>query len=180
MIDREQSVLLVVDIQDRLFPTDSSVRERFLDNAAILIQAARLLHVPVLATVQNPEKLGATNACIAALLDGAPSIHKMEFGALSNAETQEALAATGRKQLLLIGMETHICVLQTALGAVEQGYSPYVVRDAVASRARDQHKAGIARMQRHGVGMLTVEMTIFEWLRIAGTDEFRSVLPLLK
>lgn len=180
MLDREQSVLLVVDIQDVLLPADDTVRGRFLENAARIIQAAQALHVPVLATEQNPEKLGPTNAGIAAVLGETRILPKMEFGAMGNAEAKEALAQSGRKQLIIVGMETHICVLQTAMGAIEQGYSPYVVRDAVASRMREQYKAGISRMNRHGVGIVTVEMVIFEWLRVAGTDDFRRILPLVK
>ena len=180
MLNRTQSVLLVVDLQDKVMPGDEEVRERVFINAMRMMKAAALLNVPVMLTEQNPGKLGKTNERITSLLEKGRPIPKMEFGALGNEAVRDAIAHTGRKQLVLVGVETHVCVLQSALGALELGYTPYVVRDAIASRNEEEHDAGIARMREDGVGIVTVEMALFEWLRAAGTDVFRKVLPLLK
>jgi nicotinamidase-related amidase len=104
----------------------------------------------------------------------------MEFGCLANENFRRALENSGRRQLLVCGMETHICVMQTVLAALEAGYEVFVVRDAVASMHETEHEAGLARMKQAGAVIVTTQMTLFELLRAAGTPAFRSMLPLLK
>ena len=180
MLDRAQAILLVIDIQDKLFPRDAAMVESLLTHSMKLIRAARILNIPVLVTEQNPDKLGATNVRVGETVGEAPRFSKMEFGCLGNAVFRAALTALGRNQLIVVGMETHICVMQTVLAALEEGYEAYVVRDAVSSMEPCEREAGLDRMARAGAIPITTQRALFELLRAAGTPEFRAMLPLLK
>lgn len=180
MLRKEDAVLLVVDIQDVLMPKKKEVTRKYLRQSGRLISVAQTLEVPVLVTEQYPERLGSTNEQLLAVLGDTPRLPKIEFSCMANTGFRGALEKTGRKQLLLIGMETHICVTQTALAALSEGYEVYVVRDAVVSTRKEEYKAGLARMAAAGAVVLTAEMAIFELLRQGGTPEFKKVLPLIK
>jgi nicotinamidase-related amidase len=180
MLNRDDAVLVVIDIQDVLLPTDKDFAEAYLRNCVKMIRVARALDLPVLVTEQYPERLGVTSERIAAELEGVARIPKKEFGCLANAEFSEALRATGRKQLILIGMESHVCVLQTALTALEAGCEVFLAADALSSQTRDEYEFGINRMRQNGVQIVSVNMATFELLRAAGTPEFKKLLPLLK
>ncbi len=180
MLNRDRAVLVVVDIQEVLLPKSAEVVESYLSNAERMIRAARVLGVPVLVTEQNPERLGGTHPRIAPALEGIAPIPKMEFGCLANAEFREALEGTGRSQIILTGMEAHVCVSQTALAALAAGYEVFVASDAVVSSSKREYKAGMRRMTRAGAVPVSVLMAVFEMLGRAGTPEFRELLPLLK
>lgn len=180
MLDRTQSALVVIDIQDKLLPQDAAVRQRLIERTVKLIQSAHTLGIPVLATEQNPDRLGQTTDAVREALGTAPRLGKLEFGCLNNAPFKEALDAAGRRQVLLTGIEAHICVLQTALGALDAKHEVFVARDAIASLDPEEYEAGLARMERAGVNLVTAQMAIFEWLGAAGTPEFKAMLPLLK
>lgn len=180
MLMKENSVLVVIDIQNILMPKDQEVTAAYVAQCAKLIQVARALEIPVLVTEQNPDRLGGTCEEILDTLGETPRLPKLEFGCLANAVFRDALEGTGRKQVLIIGMETHVCVMQTALEALALGYEVFVVRDAVVSSRKSDFKAGINRMRQEGVVCVSVEMAIFEWLRKAGTPEFKRVLPFIK
>ncbi len=162
-------------------PKDApEVVKAFLGNTGKLIETAKCLELPVIVTEQNPERLGGTNQEIAGVLGDVPRISKLEFNCAANDAFREALRATGRRQALVLGMETHICVMQTALGLKERGYEPYVAVDATVSMHEAEHKLGIRRIEQEGVRLVTTQMAIFELLRMAGTPEFKRMLPLLK
>ena len=180
LLDRKQAVLAVVDIQQVLLPKDAAVAEGYLANAAKMIHAARVIGLPVLVTEQYPERLGGTVDRIAAEIEGLPRMAKTEFGCMANEGFQNALAALGRRQLLLVGMEAHVCVSQTALTALAAGYAVFVAADAVTSTTASEYRFGMDRMARAGVAVLSVQMAIFELLRVSGTPEFKALLPLLK
>lgn len=180
MLMRDQAVLAVVDFQDKLMPEQKDVTEPFLGNAVKLIEVARRLGLPILVTEQYPERLGGSTPRIAEALGGLPRLGKTEFSCFANAGFREALENCGRRQCLVMGMETHICVMQTALGLKEAGYTPYVVRDAALAMKKAEHKAGLERLRQEGVPLITTQMAIFELLRAAGTPEFKDMLPLLK
>jgi nicotinamidase-related amidase len=180
MLRCEDALLLVIDIQDVLMPKRDGVAESFVAQCVKLIKCAKTLSIPRLVTEQNPDRLGGTTAAVAEALESAPRIDKMEFGCLANENFRRALENSGRRQLLVCGMETHICVMQTVLAALEAGYEVFVVRDAVASMHETEHEAGLARMKQAGAVIVTTQMTLFELLRAAGTPAFRSMLPLLK
>jgi nicotinamidase-related amidase len=180
MLNHAHTALVAVDFQDKLMPQGPEVFERFLDNAVKLIQTAKTLELPILVTEQYPERLGHSTPRIADALGDTPRMPKLEFSCFANEGFREALASTGRRQCLIMGMETHICVLQTALGLKEGGFEPYVVRDASVSMSKAEHKAGIGRLVQEGVPLVTTQMAIFELLRAAGTPQFKQMLPLLK
>ena len=180
MLHRDRAVVLVVDIQDKLMPKSAATAEAFLEGVLKLIQSARIMGLPILVTEQNPEKIGPTNARTAEALGDAPRFAKMAFGCFADPAVAKAVAATGRKQILVLGMETHICVKQTVLGAIEEGYEVFVPRDATAAMHEADHHAGIERMARAGAEIVTAQMAIFELIREAGTPLFRRMLPLLK
>jgi nicotinamidase-related amidase len=180
MLRASNAALVVIDIQDKLLPRREGAAAAVIAKTQKLVQAAKTLGIPVLVTEQNPGKIGPTAAPLAETLGETPRIGKMEFGCLNNPDFRAALEATRRRQLLLTGVEAHICVLQTALGAQEMGYTPFVVRDAVASLDPAEEEAGLRRMERHGTEIVTTQMAMFELLGAAGTPEFKQLLPILK
>ena len=180
MLEADKTALIVIDIQDILMPKEGSIAKTFLDKTTKLIQCAHVLEIPVLTTEQNPEKLGATNARVQEALGEYTGLSKLAFSCWANAGFREAVKASGKTQLLIIGMETHICVMQTVLECLEAGYEPFVVRDAVLSTRKEEYRAGLQRMEKAGATIVTTQMSIFELLRAAGTPAFRKMLPLLK
>jgi len=181
MLNKGLAALVVIDIQDKLAPKKDDVRETLIENTANLIRAAKVLEIPVLVTEQYPEKLGATTDSLLELLGDAPRMGKVCFSCLASPEFLDALKASGRNQLILTGIETQVCVMQTALDALARGYEVFVPVDAIASASdKTQHKAGIRRMEKHGAELLTTKMALFELLRAAGTPEFKELMPLLK
>jgi isochorismate hydrolase len=176
LLRREDTLLLVVDAQERLLPAlhDSA---RALANVRRLVAFAAQIGVPVEYTEQ--EKLGPTAAVLRALWGGAEPVVKREFDALSNAVLAARLAGRERRCLLLAGFEAHICVAQTALHASEH-FAVQVVADAVASRDPENRLLALDRLRAAGVTVTSTEMVIYELLRQAGTDEFRAALPLVK
>jgi nicotinamidase-related amidase len=179
MLDKGNAAVLIVDMQDSLLQK-ISVGEAIVQQAVRLISFSKRMELPVLWAEQYPKGLGRTTEPIAAALEGHSPIEKTSFGCMGDFHFAHALRESRRRQILLAGVETHVCVLQTVLGAMDAGYEAYVLRDAVASREKAQHKAGLERMRHAGVHLVTAEMAMFELLREAGTPEFKAALPLLK
>ena len=175
---REDTTLLIVDVQERLLPAMFEA-ERVLRNCALLARAARRLELPVVVTEQYPEKLGLTVALLAEALGKIAPISKMLFSACTE-NTLSALRDSGRSTVLLCGLETHVCVLQSALDLIENGFTVFVPGNAVSSRYESDKIAGLERMRHAGVIPSSTESAIFELLRQAGTPEFKALLPLLK
>jgi len=180
MLNRTATTLAVIDIQDVLMPKDAAVVNVFLANLTKLIRCAQGLEIPILITEQNPDRLGRTNAAVAEVLGETPRLGKMTFSCLADNAFAEKLKQLGRNQLLITGMETHVCVMQTALDAMYAGYHPFVVRDAVLATHPQEHQAGLDRLAQAGIPLVSTQMAVFEWLRAAGTPEFKRLLPLLK
>lgn len=179
MIERQSAVLAVIDFQDKLLPK-IPVADAIISQTVRLIRFARLLDIPILWSEQYPDGLGPTNAAIANELTEVRPLQKLAFSCLGDPIIARELVRLGRRDLLLTGIEAHVCVMQTALEALDQGFEVYVVRDAVASRAKSEYKTGLARMQSWGAELVTTEMVMFELLREAGTPEFKKALPLIK
>lgn len=179
MLEIPKTTLLVIDYQPKLLPKIFNA-EAILPQAIKLIRFAKELGLPVLVTEQYPRGLGSTVAEIAAELTATTPIAKTSFGCFGEAAFVEALAGTGRSQILVTGIETHVCVMQTALVALERDFEVYVARDAVGSRREMDYEAGLERMARAGAHLVTTEMAVFELLRDASSPEFKRVLPLLK
>jgi nicotinamidase-related amidase len=173
---REDSVLVVIDVQERLIPVIAN-KETIAENVVRLLKFAEIIGLPVVLTEQ--EKLGDT---LPAILEASPdlqSIRKLDFDCFGCQDFPPRLAKLGRKTLILCGVETHICVAQTALHALSD-YTVHVVSDATSSRAEHNSKVALDRMRQAGVVVTSTEMVIYELLQRAGTDEFRAVLPLVK
>jgi nicotinamidase-related amidase len=177
----DECALLVIDVQVKMLPPIQD-GERLLRNVQLLLRLAKILEIPVLATTQYAQGLGAVAPEIASLLAGSIPCDKLEFGCFSNQPFNNALrsVAAGRNTLLLCGMETHICVMQTALGALQQGYLVHVASDAVGSRSEWNWQVGLGRMQAAGALLSSTEMMTYELLHASGTDAFEQMLPYLK
>ena len=176
LVHRDDAILLVIDVQERLLPHIAG-GEALVANIAKLVQFARIIGLPVVVTEQV--RLGPTVAGIAQHLADVEPITKAEFGCLGCEGFTERLTVLGRNTLILTGIEAHICVAQTALQALDH-YTVHVVRDAVGSRCRANRRVALDRMREAGVVITSTEMVMYELLARAGTDEFRAVLPLVK
>lgn len=175
-IDRDRSSLLVVDFQLRLMPAIEN-GAAVVANAKRLVDAASLFNVPVLFTEQNPRGLGPTVPELAPQANEAVAV-KMTFDACRAPNFLDRLA--GRPDVVVTGCETHVCVLQTALGLLAAGKRVYLVRDAVGSRRSESKDTAIARMARHGAEIVTTEMVVFEWLGSAEDPRLRAALDLVR
>ena len=180
MITPEQCALVVIDIQERLLPAIFE-KERLLKNAQLLIRLALVLDIPTLSTTQYARGLGQTVPEIQSLLEK-PSIDKQAFSCFgSDAFCSAVKSIPGqRNTVLLCGMESHICVTQTALGALRKGYLVHVASDAVSSRTEWNWNIGLERMRSAGAVISSTEMMIYELLRGSGTEAFKEMLQHLK
>lgn len=177
----EQSALVVIDIQEKLLPPIFQ-REQLVRNAQLLMRAANILKMPVLMTTQYAKGLGRTVPEIAALLPEGEAIDKQLFSCFgSDAFCSVLKRLPGqRNTLLLCGMESHICVTQTALAGLREGYLVHVASDAVGSRSEWNWKIGLNRMGAAGAVISSTEMMIYELMRSSGSPAFRELLPYLK
>lgn len=178
----EHSLLLVVDLQTRLLAAmPEAERAQTLRHAGVLLQAAAELAVPVLATEQYPQGLGPTVDEIRAQLpSAAPVLDKTSFSCCGANGFIDAVEAHKRGQLVIVGAETHVCVLQTALELHARGRHVFVVEDAVTSRHLAHKRNALARMRQAGVVVTNVESVLFEWLRVAGTPSFKKLSQLIR
>ena len=177
LLERAKSLLLLIDVQERLVPAMAHA-EDVIANCGILLQAAGALDVPILASEQYPRGLGATVPALAAL---APRrLEKLEFSAYANTAIKDELTRADRRQVVLAGIEAHVCVLQTGLELVEAGFQVFVVADAVASRRPESREVALHRLARAGATLITAEMALFEWLRSASAPEFRTISKLIR
>ena len=170
----ETSCLLVVDFQERLMPAVHQA-DQVVANGAWLIQIARRLGVPVLASEQYPRGLGHMVAALRELLPADAFMEKLHFSCTAERDCMRRIDALGRDQLVLIGAEAHVCVLQTALDLRAVGKEVYLVADAVSSRSPRDVELALERMRAEGVRIVSREMVAFEWLHQAGTDTFREI-----
>jgi len=181
LIRVEHSCLLVVDIQEKLLGAmhDGSV---IIRNAGILLQAAERLEVPVVASEQYPQGLGPTVDAVAEYFPDAsgPPVSKLAFSCAADQGYMNRLLPLKRKHVVIMGIEAHVCVLQTALELTDEGYLCFVVADAVSSRAPGDLMLALERMKANGCEIMTTEMVLFEWLRAAGTDEFKELSKLVR
>lgn len=179
LLSRDRTAFLIVDVQEKLLG-EVFGRENALRRATTLAKAAAVLKLPVLITEQNPKVFGATAKPIREALAGVKPIEKMIFSCLAVDAVRDALAKLDRPQLVVFGCETHICVCQTALDAVAAGFDVHVAFDACAARNEANHLLGVDKMKAGGVIPSAAEIVLFDLLERAGTDEFRTLLPLLK
>ena len=181
ILRREGTLLVVVDMQEP-FLRGIHDRERLVGNVRLLAEAAAIMQVPVIPTVQYAARMGGVVPEITQALPGnaCVPIDKMCFSCAGTSEFLNAVASSGRRQVLLCGVETHICVSQTALDLVSQGYQVHVAADAVSARSLEKHKLGMERMRDSAVLPCAAEAAVYELMREAGTPEFKAVLALVK
>jgi nicotinamidase-related amidase len=173
LINRDQSVLLVVDIQERLLPHIHG-GQAVLDHAVWLVKVAQRLGVPVMLSEQYPKGIGHTVAALRELTIPEAVGEKLHFSCVA-AKCLDRLPGAGRPQVVVAGTESHVCVLQTVLDLRAQGREVFVVAEAVGSRKPSDKELALARMRSHGVHIVSREMVAFEWLKQAGTEEFRAI-----
>jgi nicotinamidase-related amidase len=177
LMNREDTALLVVDVQETFLAVIAgAVRLRW--NIRRLLDAAAVLGVPAAATEQYPEKLGPTAPELRERLGFAPA--KLAFSACECSEIFARWKEYGRYRVLVCGIETHVCVLHTALDLAAAGFEPYVAVDAVSARHAVDHETALRRMESAGVVLTTTETAMFEWCRAAGTPEFKRISALVK
>ena len=170
----ETSCLLAVDFQERLMPAIHDA-DRIVANGAWLIQIAQRLNVPVLVSEQYPRGLGHTVAAIRERLPAEAFMEKLHFSCAAERDCMRRIDALGRQQIVVIGAEAHVCVLQTALDLRAAGRDVYLVADAVSSRSPRDVELALERMRAEGVRVVSREMVVFEWLHQAGDDRFREI-----
>jgi nicotinamidase-related amidase len=179
MFTRENSVLVVIDIQGNLAGAMDNKQDLF-DNMQKIIRAMRVFGIPVLVTEQTPAKLGSTIVEISRHLAVERIISKECFSCWENEVFRKEMVALGRKQILLTGIETHICVYQTAMDMREAGYEVQVVVDAVSSRAPGNKITAIQKMAASGVGITSVEMALFELLKTAADPGAKEIFQIVR
>jgi nicotinamidase-related amidase len=179
MLEIENTVLLIVDIQGKLAHLMDK-KEHLFKNVQKLIKGMRTLGVPILWVEQNPRGLGPTIPEIVSLLSDIEPISKMTFSSCRNDRFVQALNALDRKQILISGIEAHICVYQTAADLVAVGYEVQAVADAVSSRTLENKEVGLQKMRDAGVGVTSVETALFELLKVAEGDQFRDIIRIVK
>jgi nicotinamidase-related amidase len=180
-LDPDKTVLIVVDIQEKLLPPIFQ-KDQLVRNAQLLIRLASILELPALLTTQYSKGLGSTVPQISSLLPGVAPIDKLMFSCFGSdtfCSTLKRLPGN-RTSVLLCGMESHICVMQTALAAIREGYMVHVATDAVSSRSEWNWKMGLDRMQAAGAVLSSTEMAIYELLRSSGAPAFKEMLKHLK
>jgi nicotinamidase-related amidase len=180
MLNMENTALVVIDVQGKLAQVMDGKEELFA-NLKRIIQGVQVLELPIIWTEQLPEKLGDTTPEIAELLQKtAQPISKISFSCCGNQPFMTELERINRKQLLITGIETHICVYQTTIELLGRGYELQLVTDAVASRLPKNKEIGLQRMKEAGAKLTSTEMALFELLRTAEGPQFKSISKIVK
>lgn len=177
-MDREDTALVVIDIQEKFVPVIPSIDE-IISGAETIIRASVILQMPVIITEQYPKGLGKTVSPLASLVENRP-IEKMGFSCFEEETFRKEMEKIDVKNLVLLGIEAHVCVLNTALDALGKGYAPHVLVDATGSRKEIDYETALRRMEREGITLTTVEIFLFQLLKKAGTPEFKAISKLIK
>ncbi len=180
-LERDKAVLVVIDVQEKLcVAMDEKVLKKLVKNIGILIESAVELSMPVLVTEQYVKGLGMTLPELKEKAVSASCYEKMTFSCCGSAEFVDALKSTGRTQVIITGMETHVCVLQTVIELREAGLNVHVVKDAVMSRSKQNWQTAAESMTFAGAIPTCTESVLFQLLRVAGTDEFKKLSKLVR
>jgi nicotinamidase-related amidase len=176
------SLLVVIDIQERLSAAMSKKHaSRVIERSALLMQSAQLLDIPIIASEQYPRGLGKTETTLSQLWNKSiKPVVKTSFSCCGEASFTQAVQSSHKRQVILTGMETHVCVLQTAIELQRDGLEVFVVEDAVCSRDKHHHRNALQRLAHAGVIVSNSESVLFEWLRDARHEQFKGVSGLLK
>jgi nicotinamidase-related amidase len=175
LMTADQSSLLIVDVQEKLCPVMEDPRS-VIHNCGRLMKGAARLGVPVLVSEQYPKGIGPTMVDLRELTDKENFLEKTTFSCAAAPNIMERLEALGRRKVVVAGIETHVCVCQTTLGLLENGYEVFVVADACSSRSPQDRKTGLERMQASGARIVPTESVLFEWLGDAKHEAFREIM----
>ena len=180
ILNIEDSIVMIIDVQEKLL--NAVFNKPSLEKKAVTIaNTAKILGIPVIVTEQYPKGLGATVETLReALPENTQYFEKTAFSALENNDVLEALKNSGKKQVVIFGIETHICVSQTTNALIQDGFEVSVIRDACGSRSELEYSAGLERMKDNGAHVLTTEIALFEWLKGAKHSKFKEVQMLIK
>lgn len=179
-LDKDQAVLVIIDVQEKLCRAmDQKVLERLTGNINVLQEAAAEMGIPVVVTEQYVKGLGETLAPIGEKL-AEPALEKMTFSCCGDSAFLDKMRGLKRPQVIVVGMETHVCVLQTVLELLDAGYHVHLVRDAVMSRRKDNWFVGLEGARAAGAVITSTEAALFQLLRVAGTDAFKKLSKLVK
>ena len=176
---RSTTAALVIDFQERLFPFIHE-HEQLIRNVLILLEGLKVLRIPIFITEQYVKGLGSTIQPIAASLEGIERIEKSTFSCCDESRLMIDLAASGFQNVIIAGIESHVCVLQTVIDLIHNGYHPVVVEDCISSRKENDKKMALERMRQEGASITTYESILFELLRSSGTEEFKAISKLVK
>ncbi|MDF1543944.1 MAG: hydrolase [bacterium] len=179
MLEKENAVLTVIDVQGKLAALMQK-HESLFTNVNRMIKAANVLDIPIVWTEQIPDKLGETVPEIKKNLDPDSLLTKTTFSCCGGPGFNERLQELGRNQVLVTGIEAHVCVYQTSLDLLKNGYEVHLVKDAVSSRIKSNYRLGVERIKEAGATMTSVEMSLFEMLKVAQGDEFKEIIRIVK
>lgn len=177
LLSRAESAVLIVDVQTKLLRLIPD-RQTVLHNIHRILDGAALFEIPVLGTEQYPKGLGLTDDALRARLGDLPA--KTQFSCLECRSQFQSWFAGGRRKLVVAGIETHVCILQTVLDALAYGFEVYVVVDAVAARGKLDHDTGIRRMESQGATLVTTESILFEWCEASSDPAFKQVSEIIR
>lgn len=175
MIERDDCALLLVDMQERLVPFVTD-HKSCIEHCQWILEVAQALRIPVYTSQQYPEKLGNTIKALHMLINTENIINKLAFSVYRQPEGLTKIHASNKKQWILMGIETHVCVFQTAMELTAAGHEVFVVEEATQSRNLHDKLLAIERMRQTGISIISREMAVFEWLRVAGTAEFKGII----
>ena len=178
-IKRENTVGLVIDIQERLVPAMAE-NEALVNNCNILVQGLQILNIPLLVTQQYTKGLGETITEISSIVTNFSPIEKRDFSCCDETSVREQLKLNGAQNIIICGIESHVCVLQTAIDLKETGYNPVVVMDCISSRSLDNVDLAAERFRHEGIMMTSYESILFELTRSSAAEEFRAISKLVK
>jgi nicotinamidase-related amidase len=179
-LDRGDALILLVDVQDKLaraMPAEGMARLK--KNATVLLKAARRLNLPVVASEQYKKGLGDTIPELRELLPKEP-LEKLEFSCGASEPVAREILQTGRKQVIVAGMEAHVCVFQTVRDLLRGGFSVFVPQDAIVSRTEENRQVGLRLCEKAGATLTSTETVLFDLLGVAGTPEFKELAPLIR
>jgi len=179
LLSQEDSVLMVIDMQGNLYESMQD-KSFLLENVRKLVRGMQVFGIPVIVTEQIPEKLGPTIEPVVSLLPDAPRIPKSDFSCCGEEKIMKALKALERRQVLLCGIETHVCVYQTAVDLLGFGYDVHLVADAVSSRTVLNREIGIRKLRDEGARLASTEMVLFELIRTADDPKFKEIFRIVK
>lgn len=178
-VDKEDAVLLIVDIQERLAVVMKD-RDKVVKNCLHLIELAKMLNIPVVVTEQYPKGLGRTVGEIKEAVPEYRPIEKAAFNCCREQAFLDEIRKLNRRTIILTGMETHVCVLQTATGLLQEGFTLHVVQDAVCSRTEENRRTGLEFIRDAGGVVTCTETALFQLLKVAGTEEFKKISQRIK